>query len=137
MNVIKKTISSVSKLMLGKGLVFTYALIASCGLIAIKLGTPGGLLSFTNNSVEFHINAFVFVGIISYGISFLLYLVLISRYDLGHIVSLTASIVYLIVFVASFIIFGENFTPLKIAAICLILGGLLVMNSSSADSAKR
>mgnify|MGYP000883511885 CR=1 FL=1 len=115
-------------ILLDKGLVVLYALVASLGLITLKLGTPGGLVSNTNGTLAINFNAFAIVGILLYGVSFALYLILISRHQLGLIVSFTASLVYLIVFLASFFIFNEEFTLIKVAAIVLILGGLVVLN---------
>lgn len=63
-----------------------------------------------------------------YGISFLLYVYLISKHDLGYIIPVTAAFVYVIVFTASYFIFDETFTAAKIAGIVMILSGLIFLN---------
>jgi drug/metabolite transporter (DMT)-like permease len=71
-------------------------------------------------------------GILLYGISFILYLYLISKFQLGYIIPLTSAFVYIFIFVASFLIFNEAFTITKIIGICLIVAGLTFLNLKSA-----
>jgi multidrug transporter EmrE-like cation transporter len=53
---------------------------------------------------------------------------LLSKYDLGYIIPLTTALVYMIIFVASYLIFKETFTILKIVGITLIMVGLMLLN---------
>lgn len=110
-------------------LILFYVLSTSSGLVLLKLGTVSGLqISFINNSLKFNLNPTAVAGILLYGISFLLYIYLISKFDLGFIIPLTIGIVYVLIFIASFVIFHEVFTVTKIIAITLIIGGLILLN---------
>lgn len=112
-------------------LLISYVLSTSLGLILIKLGTAGGApISIVENSLKFNLNLYVISGIILYGISFALYIYLISKFDLGFIIPLTTALVYSIIFLASFFIFHEAFTLIKIAAISLIIFGVILLNFS-------
>ena len=53
---------------------------------------------------------------------------LISKFDLGYIIPLTTALVYVLIFFASFVIFKEAFTALKIVGIVLIVIGVLLLN---------
>lgn len=112
-----------------KFIIALYVLATSLGLVALKLGTTNGLpISIVENKLHLNINFYAISGIFLYGMSFLLYIFLISKYDLGYIIPLVTALVYIIIFVASFLIFKESFTLLKIIAIVLIVAGLVLLN---------
>lgn len=106
-----------------------YVLTTSSALIALKLGTKAGApIAFANGKLGFNLNAMALLGIFLYGTSFLIYMSLISKYDLGYIIPLATALVYIIIFFASYAIFKEVFTPLKIMGIVLIMSGAILLN---------
>ena len=106
-----------------------YVATTSLALIILKLGTSTGPpLSILEGKPHLNINLYTGTGIFLFGISFLTYTYLISRFDLGYIIPLTAAFVYIIVFTASYFIFKETFTATKIVGIALIVGGLIFLN---------
>lgn len=106
-----------------------YVLATSLGLIFLKLGTEDSLpVRFINNKIQFNLNFYAVTGIFLYVLSFVLYIYLISKNDLGYIIPLTTALVYVVIFVSSFFIFHEVFTATKIVGISLILGGLIFLN---------
>ncbi len=106
-----------------------YVLTTSFALVALKLGSKGGApVGVVAGKLSFNVNPFVLSGIFLYGASFLLYMYLISKYDLGYIIPLVTALVYLMIFSASFLIFKETFTALKVAGIVLIVAGLILLN---------
>lgn len=110
-------------------ILFLYALTSSAGLVLLKLGSKSGApLSFIENKLHVNFSFYVIGGFFLYGLSFLIYTYLISKNDLGYIVPVSTALVYIFIFTASFIIFKEVFTPMKIAGIFLILGGLVLLN---------
>jgi len=110
-------------------LTIVYILTTSSGLILLKLGTNSGPpVSFVENSLKFNFNLYLISGIALYGLSFLLYIYLISKFDLGYIIPITAAFVYILIFTASFFIFHEAFTMIKISAITLIILGVILLN---------
>lgn len=108
-----------------------YVLTTSAGLIVLKLGTQTGTPTpILGERLTFNLNWIVFLGVLLYGVSFLLYVYLISRFELGYVIPVTAAFVYLLVFAASFFIFKETFTAVKVIGILLILAGLFFLNQS-------
>lgn len=106
-----------------------YVLATSGALVLIKLGSGSGAFAqIIDGKLSLNFNPSLTLGIISYGISFLLYMYLISKFDLGYIIPLTTALVYVLIFAASFLIFKETFTILKIAAITLIVLGVILLN---------
>jgi len=118
---------------MAKILIALYVLTTSSALIALKWGTKAGtLLSYNaEHKLQFNLNPYAIMGIFLYGTSFMIYTYLISKYDLGYIIPLTTALVYVIIFFASFAIFKESFTALKIVAICLIVVGASLLNMKS------
>jgi small multidrug resistance pump len=101
----------------------------SLALIALKLGTKAGIpIHYVNNKLQFNFNFYTVAGVSLYGLSFLTYIYLVSKYDLGYIIPLTTALVYVVIFTASFFIFDEVFTATKIAGIALIVIGLALLN---------
>lgn len=117
---------------MSKILIALYVLTTSSALVVLKLGSGAGApISFVNGKVHLNLNLYVASGIILYGVSFLLYMYLISRYELGYIIPIAAAFVYLLIFGASFFIFKEAFTVIKVAGIVLIVAGLILLNLKS------
>jgi len=110
-------------------LIAAYVLSTSFGLILLKLGSvTGPLISFVGHVIKFNFNPYSIAGIFLYGLSFVLYTYLISKFDLGYIIPITTALVYILIFIASFIIFKEAFTLIKIVAISLIIFGVILLN---------
>ncbi len=110
-------------------IVALYVLATSSALIALKWGTKSGVpISYADDKLHLNANPFAITGMALYIISFALYVYLISKYDLGYIIPLTTAFVYIVIFVASYFIFNEVFTAIKIVGIALILGGLILLN---------
>jgi drug/metabolite transporter (DMT)-like permease len=114
----------VSKILLS-----IYVLITSLGLVTLKLGSKNGApVELINNKMHLNLSPYVIAGILLYGTSFVLYTYLLSKYDLGYIIPLTTALVYILIFAASFFIFKESFTLMKVFGITLIVVGLILLN---------
>lgn len=112
-----------------KIIVALYILATSSALVLLKLGAGSGApFSVSSGKITLNLNLSVLSGIFLYGVSFLVYTYLISKYDLGYIIPLTTAFVYIVIFLASFTIFKESFTAFKIAGIALIVGGIFLLN---------
>ena len=108
-----------------------YAATSSAGLIFLKMGSEEGpLVSISNGRLHFNPDPLVFLGVFLYGLSFIIYTYLVSKNDLGYIVPISTALVYVFIFIGSFIIFKEAFTAIKVAGIALILIGVLLLNIS-------
>ena len=114
---------------MSKIVIAIFVLVTSSALVLLKLGTKTGApLQFVENKLQLNINPLIILGVLLYGLSFLIYTYLISQYDLGYIIPVTTAFVYILIFIASYLIFHEVFTILKILGIVLILGGLILIN---------
>jgi drug/metabolite transporter (DMT)-like permease len=104
---------------------------SSAGLIFLKLGGQDGApVSIVNGKIEFNLGIYAISGIILYAISFVIYTYLVSKNDLGYIIPVSTALVYIFIFAASYFIFKEAITAMKIVGIFLILGGVILLNLS-------
>lgn len=111
-----------------------YVLTTSGALVSLKLGSKDGALAqIVDGRLDLNFTPLTILGVILYGLSFLIYMYLISKYDLGYIIPLTTALVYILIFFASFVIFKEAFTLIKIAGIVLIVIGLILLNIKGAN----
>lgn len=119
---------------MNKLLIAAYVIATAGGLVLLKLGTTGaGFISIVDGKMVWNISLLTLIGIATYGVSFFLYIVLISKFNLGYIVPLTTALVYILVFTASYFIFKENFTAIKIISIVMIIGGVILLNTSGEE----
>lgn len=106
-----------------------YILITSSALIVLKLGSKDGALAqIIDGKLHLNLGFYTLLGVFLYGLSFITYTYLLSKHDLGYIIPLTTALVYIVIFTASFIIFKETFTLVKVFGIVLILAGLAMLN---------
>jgi small multidrug resistance pump len=106
-----------------------YVALTASALIIVKLSSrSGSFIELVNGRPHLNINLLTITGIFLYGASFLLYIYLISKFDLGYIIPLTTALIYILIFAASFTIFKETFTAMKVAGIVLIVIGLIFLN---------
>lgn len=118
-----------------KAIIGLYVLLTSAGLIFMKLGSEHGPpLSLAEGRLHSNLNAAVITGLLLYAVSFVVYVYLISKFDLGYIIPLLAGFVYLLVFSASYFVFKEAFTITKTLGICFILFGLMLINVKTGTS---
>ncbi len=113
-------------------LLLTYAITSATGLVLLKLGSQSGaLVEFIDGKMSLNLGVFAILGIILYGLSFALYTYLIAKNDLSYIIPVSTALVYIGIFLASFIVFKEAITALKVVGIFLIIGGVVLLNVSS------
>jgi hypothetical protein CLOSPO_02603 len=109
-------------------LIVLYVIFAVSGSTLIKYGGMKTVSKlFTVPFINLDISWITFIGFISYGLSFLLYTILLNRFDLSFISPLTVAIVYLLLMITAFVVFKEPITASKIVGSSLILLGILLM----------
>ena len=119
--------------MVSKLILLLYVLSTSAALVLLKLASEDGApVNLVDGKFTFNINILTVIGVGLFGVSFILYTSLISNNDLGYIVPLTTALVYVLIFTASYFIFQESFTLLKVLAIALIVTGIALLSFNSA-----
>ena len=116
-------------IVVAKVILVLYILTTVTALVVLKLGTSTGLpVTYIDSKLQFNINFYTVAGILLYGLSFVTYVYLISKNELGYIIPLAAAFVYILIFLASAVVFKEVFTLTKIIGIVLIIAGFIFLN---------
>ena|GEM_PF-1223683 len=106
-----------------------YVLAAVSGSTLIKYGSMAERLPvlFTVPVFNLAVSLVLLVGLLFYGISFVLYIVLLSRFDLSFISPLLIGFVYVLLMLTAAVIFKEHFTIMKTVGATLVLAGILLI----------
>ena len=104
-----------------------YVILSSSGLILFKLGStnPNIHISILGISASFSIKTII--GILCYGFSFLLWLIIVSRMNLTVAMPLSIALVNTLVVVESCLILKEKITLNQGIGIFIIIFGVCIM----------
>ena len=95
----------------------------------MKLGANNvSLKSIQIPIINLQLNWLSLIGYLCYACSFLIYTVVITKFDLGIIIPVLSGIVNVLVFIVAIVVFQEAFTVYSIAGIILISIGVFLMN---------
>lgn len=114
-------------------LIIAYVVSAVSGSTLIKLGglSVESVYSFTIPWINLRLSVMSLFGILFYGISFFLYIILLNRFDLSFISPLTIGLVYLLLMLTAVVFFNESFTIIKTIGCVLILVGVLIIAATN------
>lgn len=105
-----------------------YVTCSVSGSTLLKFGSSESVKTlFTLPVVNMSISLYTFIGFILYGLSFLFYTVLLSKFELSFISPVTVGLVYILLMITAFVFFHEQITVYKLIGSSLILLGLLMM----------
>lgn len=111
-----------------------YLALTVSGLTLVKLGSQGApLLSRNGDKLDWNIGPLVFLGLIAYGLSFLLFMWLVSKFQLSLLIPLTAALVQISIFIVAVVFFKESLTLIKLLAFVLIVIGVVLLQIKSGD----
>ena len=105
-----------------------YLVLTVSGVTLVKLGSQGfPLLSKVGDKYFWNLGPLVILGLIAYGLSFLLFMWLVSRLELSFLIPITAALVQIVTFIVAIVLFKESFTLMKFIAFVLIVVGVVLM----------
>ncbi len=104
-----------------------YVILSSSGLVLFKLGTSGSGLTI----LGFTITLKMLFGIICYGMSFLLWLFIVSKVNLTVAMPLSVALVNTLVVVESCVFLKERISIQQGIGIFIIIFGVMVMTSGT------
>lgn len=120
--------------LVANAILISYVATTTLGIVFIKYaGETGAPISFVDGKIHFNIGLYAVLGMFFYGVSFLLYTYLIAKNDLSYIIPVATALVYIGIFLASFFLFKEAMTALKVVGILLIIGGVILLNVTTAS----
>ena len=88
--------------------VIFYLLFSITGITLVKMGGNNPTLFFNIAKIQLQFSWLSIAGIFCYGISFLLFMYILPKYDLSYITPLTTGLTQILLLVVAFIIFRER-----------------------------
>ncbi|ACA46166.1 transporter [Clostridium botulinum] len=115
-------------------LILTSVFLGALGQILVKYGAVNLTLNFSPahllpSIVSILKNMPVMAGIISYGVSFLLWIKVLSKVELSYAYPMV-SLGYVLVMIFSYFFFKENITPIRILGVAFIMIGVILVARS-------
>jgi multidrug transporter EmrE-like cation transporter len=113
-----------------------YILLSTGGTTLVKAGGHKTFESlFKIPYFNFQVSWVTFCGIIAYGISFLIFIVLLNKLNLSYLTPIATGLSYAILIGVSSVVFNESFTFTKAIGCVLILAGILLVVTSGTSPA--
>lgn len=116
------------KMVLNILLVAIYATLTVSGLICYKYGTNIAFsTTIKNANFILNINIIAIIGLFLYLLSFLLYMIVLPKFNLTDIMPIISAITSIAIYVLSIMFLKEEITIQKILGIVIIIIGVFIM----------
>ncbi len=102
------------------------AILSVFALTLIKIGIDSSLDLRSKSTAQIGILS---IGVLSYVLSFVLWIVILNRFELGTSYPIAVSLSILLTILSSTIFLGEKFTAANFAGVVLIVSGIFVLVS--------
>ena len=109
-------------------LFLVYVLLSSSGIILFKLGSAELSIKMVSNQLNMNFPMMSILGLMCYLISFILWMIIISKSDVSYIVPLGLGLTNVLILVGSMVVLKESINVYGIIGIVMILGGTLLIN---------
>ena len=105
-----------------------YIVSAVAGSTLIKYGSSLSVRPlFVIPFINMNVSLLTLSGIVAYGLSFVTYVILLTRFELSFISPLLVAFVYILLMLTAFVVFKEDFTLYKTVGCSLILIGIILV----------
>lgn len=111
--------------------IFFIALYLFCsvgGLTLVKIGSNNNNFSVESSFFNLQLSYLTLIGLILYIVSFLMWIVIVGKFNLSYIQPLTTGLSYVLIISASIFILKEVITPFQWGGLVFILIGVILMN---------
>lgn len=105
-----------------------YLILSTLGMTFIKMGGEDLNLVLSKSIFQFRIGIIGILGIVFYLISFGLWIIILSKYNLSFISPLASGLAYILIILSSKFLLKENISSYQYIGITIILIGIVLMN---------
>ena len=112
------------------GMFIIYALLSAGGLVLFKMGGESAAIQTNPSGFTLALSGKTVMGILCYLLSFLLWLIIVSKTQLSFAMPLSVGVVNILVFLGSAYFLNEQITPIKIIGLVVIIIGLFLITVS-------
>ena len=104
-----------------------YVILASTGLVLFKLGSINSNLTISFLGLSFKFSIKMIIGLFCYALSFLLWMIIVSRINLTFAMPLSVALVNTVVLIESSIFLNEKISSLQLVGIFVIILGVTLI----------
>ena len=113
------------------GLILVYLILTVSGLILYKKGANSdAILSINKGVLSIKLSLISILGLACYMVSFLLYMLILPKFDLTFIYPVLSAISYISIYILSILVLGESTTGMGIVGSIIIMIGIFVVGIS-------
>lgn len=110
-------------------LIVIYLVLTVSGLILYKKGANSDfLISIENNALNIKLSLISILGLVCYLLSFLMYMLILPKFDLTFIYPIMTAISYMGIYILSILVLGEKVSTLGIIGSAIIMIGIFIVN---------
>lgn len=106
-----------------------YVICTVAGLLLYKYGTTKdfGIL-FQNGVFSFKMNIISIIGLMLYLLSFLIYMIILPKYDITFILPIVSTATGVLIFISSIVLLGEPSSIIKWIGFIIMTIGVIIVN---------
>ena len=105
-----------------------YLLLSTLGMVFIKMGGNNVNILFSKTIFSIQLSWISILGIVFYITSFILWIGILSKYNLSYISPIASGMAYVLIILFSKFILKENISLFQMIGIAVILIGVILMN---------
>lgn len=109
-------------------ILFFYLIFSVSGIILVKIGGSNFSLNLSKSDLKIQFEWVSLLGMIFYIFSFLLWMIIIPRFNLSFIVPLSVGLVQILVLFAAIFILKEKVNFLNLLGVLTIIVGIILLN---------
>lgn len=114
---------------MGIFLVIIYLILTVSGLILYKFGANKEFLfSISNGVFQIKLSLISIIGLCCYLLSFIIYMLVLPKFDLTYIMPVTSAISYISIYILSILVLKESVTIYGVLGSFIILIGVILIN---------
>lgn len=109
-------------------LFFVYLFCTVGGLTLVKVGANNNAFALNSSYFDLSLSYTTIMGLFLYVISFVMWIVIVQKYELSYIQPIALGLSNILIIAASIFILGETIGLFQWLGIACILGGVILMN---------
>jgi drug/metabolite transporter (DMT)-like permease len=114
-------------------ILIVYLLIAQVGVLLIKLGSSKTHIALASKTIILNLTLNTIAGLAFYAISFILFIIIISRFNLSYVAPIINGSNYVLTMLIALIILREKISLIQLIGACIILIGIFMVNIKGSE----
>ncbi|CAI3633343.1 putative Multidrug transporter EmrE [Clostridium neonatale] len=109
-------------------LIIIYSLLSAMGMILIRIGSLNSEFILSQGNLNFTINLNLIIGFIVYMVTFIIWLIIMQKFNLSYISPIAYGIAFVMICFISYFLLGESISMVQYLGVTLIIIGVIIMS---------